>query len=258
MPATSRSMFTGLFTPPFVLAVVVLGMSGVLAGPFSKWMNFRQTKLPLPLKAPLSALDVEAIAPFRVVDRRVFAREVIEALGTDRYVYWTLEDTSMPRGHPLRLVTFFVTYYSGGRDLVPHTPDVCYLGTGYEPAQRHENTATRVASLGPESSTVPIRVATFIQTAVFDRRKRTVIYTFHCNGRFAVTRSRVRLLINDPRNTYAYFSKVEVSFPAATREQNIEGAAKFFERVLPVLAEDHWPDFEAAETTARGPPAGGA
>ena len=253
MPVGSRYTLSGLLNPPFVVAVVLLGAAAVLAGPFASWMDFRQAKLALPLKSSLSALDVNAIAPFRVVDRRTFGREVVDALGTDQYLYWTLEDTSLPKNDPLRLATLFVSYYSGGRDLVPHTPDACYLGSGYEPAQRHENLVTHVPSLGPGESAVPIRVGTFMQTAVFDRRKHTVAYTFFCNGQFTATRSGVRLLINDPGNTYAYFSKVEVSFPAASRAEATEGVAKLFDRVLLVLIRDHWPDFEEAERAHRSP-----
>ena len=84
-----------------------------------------------------------------------------------------------------------------------------------------------------------------------NRTKETVLYTFHCNGRFVATRTGVRILINDLWNTYAYFSKIEVSFPKATRTLSIEGAKKFFDRVLPLLLRDHWPDFTAEEKKAR-------
>ena len=78
-----------------------------------------------------------------------------------------------------------------------------------------------------------------------------MIYTFHCNGRFTATRTGVRLLLNDLTNTYAYFSKVEVSFPGATRQQSIDGAWKVYDRLLPVLLKAHWPDFEAEEEAVR-------
>ena len=143
-----------------------------------------------------------------------------------------------------------VTYYSGGANLVPHIPDVCLLASGYERAQPHENTEIDVASLHPLSTTVPVRVGTFIKTAIFQRTRHSVVYTFFCNGRFVCTRTAVRLLINDPTKTYAFFSKVEVSFEGATRTQSVEGARKLLERALPVLLRDHCPDFDAAERAA--------
>ena len=48
-------------TAPFVVAVVMLGIAAVLAGPVGKWMNIKHAKLPLALVSPLSALDEEAL-----------------------------------------------------------------------------------------------------------------------------------------------------------------------------------------------------
>ena len=148
---------------------------------------------------------------------------------------------------------FFVelTYDSGGNNLVPHTPDVCWVGGGYEPAQPHENVDLDTPSLLANRSSVPGRVCTFAKTAMRNRSKQTVVYTFHCNGRFVATRTGVRILVNTPTNRYAYFSKVELTFPGATRAQSVEGAGMLFDRLLPALVRDHWPDFQAAEKAAR-------
>ena len=255
MQSQPRDGLIRLASPPFAIAVVMLVVAVVLAGPVAAWKKFRRAKLPLPLKKALTALDVEALAPYQVLERVVLDPMVVEALGTDRYLDWVVEDSSLPPGHPLHRASLLVTYYSGGEDLVPHTPDVCFLGTGYEPAQPHENWEIEVSSLPNESSRLPVRVCTFVRTSVFQRRKHSVVYTFFCNGRFVCTRTDVRLLINNPTDTHAYFSKVEVSFPRATRAENIEGAGKLLGRVLPVLLRDHWPDFEAAEAAAgTGPP----
>jgi hypothetical protein len=245
-----------MVTRPFVVAIVLLGIGALLAGPVARWADFRQTKAALPLKASLSTLSAEALRPYKDLHREDFDPSIVEALGTDEYLSWHLEDTSVAPNDPLRYANLLVTYYSGGNALVPHTPDVCYLGSGYEPAQAHENTEISLPSLDSNAKTVPIRVCSFARTAVFNREITSVVYTFYCNGRFAATRTGVRLLTHDPRDTHAFFSKVEVSFPRATREQNINGAKKLFDRLLPVLTEDHWPDFEAAEgrsTTAARP-----
>ena len=174
-----------------------------------------------------------------------------EALGTSNYLCWVLEDTSVAPRDPLRSVDLFVTYYSGGNDLVPHTPDVCFVGGGYQPAQPHKNIEFELPLDDPRMATIPVRVCTFAKTAVFQRKRISVVYTFQCNGKFVATRTGVRFLVNTLANTYAYFSKVEVRFPRATRAQTIEGAKKLFARVLPILSRDHWPDFEAAEQRAK-------
>ncbi len=236
-----------LITKPFLVAVIILGAAAVLAGPVGSWLQFRLEKLQLALIKPLAAMNVDAIYPYRLMDRQMLEPSVVEALGTTEYIHWTLEDTNVAKSDPLRRATLFVTYYTGGRDLVPHVPDECMLGAGYQPAQAHENTNLRLSALIPEHPTVPVRVCTFVRTAIHNRTKMTVVYSFAVNGTFAATRNNVRLLTADPRNTHAYFSKVEVSFPGATREQSVLGAQKLLDTVLPVLLRDHYPDFEKAE-----------
>ena len=237
----SSKPLAGLFTPPFGIAVAMLGAAVLLAGPVSSWMDFQQGKAALPLKKPLGALEVEKLLPYLTIQRQALESTVVEALGTDQYINWVLEDPSVPQTDPLRYAHLFVTYDTGGVNLVPHTPDECRLGAGYQAAQPHENIDIDVPM------TIPVRLCTFLKTAVFNREEVSVVYTFHCNGKFVATRNGVRLLINDLSNRHAYFSKVEVSFPRATREQSLQGAAKLFERLLPVLVKDHFPDFEAAE-----------
>jgi len=229
----------------------MLLVAAVLAGPVSRWMNIKLTKKALPLKAPLGSLEAAALAPYRVAERTQLDPVMVEALGTEEYLHWILEDTGLPPDDPARHAILFVTYYSGGRDLVPHTPDVCHLASGYQPAQPHENADLVVHAAGTVPVTIPARVCTFMQTAVHNRRQHTVVYTFRCNGRYVCTRTGVRLLINNPGNVYGYFAKVELSFPTATRAQAIAAAGKLLERVLPVLERDHWPDFDAAEAMAR-------
>lgn len=239
-------------TRPFLIAVVMLAITGGLAGPAANWLGIKQSKKTLPLKAMLTTLGEEAIAPYRVINRYVLPPEVVEALGTRDYIYWQLVDTSVEKGDPLQHATLFVTYYSGGSNMVPHTPDACFTGTGYEIAQPHENITLAMPALGEhgEAKPIPVRLCTFMKTAVFDHEKVSVLYTFGCNGRFAATRHLVRVLVHDPTNTYAYFSKVEISFPGATRAQSVEGGRKLLNIVLPVLKERHWPDFDAAERAA--------
>jgi hypothetical protein len=244
----------GLLTAPFIVAVLLLAAAAIIAGPVATRLNIRHAKLPLPLRTALYEMNAEGLWPYRLLSgdrgRHVLDPVVVEALGTEDYLSWTLEDTGVDASDPLRFANLFVTYYTGADNLVPHTPDVCYLGFGYSPAQAHENVDVELRSLPGDARTVPLRVCTFVKTAVFDRDEVTVVYTFNSNGRFAATRTGVRLLLNDLATAHAYFCKVEVSFPRANRAQSIAGAARLFDRVLPELMRRHWPDFKAAENRA--------
>ncbi len=242
-------MRKSLFTLHFVVASFILIGAAILVGPVAWSMNFRQAKAAIPLRKPLSAMDVDRLMPFRVVERTTLDGPVIDALGTDQYIQWRMEDTSLPSGDPLHDVQLFITYDTGGQNLVPHVPDECRLGAGYQPARPHENRDVPIdAASVPQK--VPMRVCTFVKTAVFQRDEQTVVYLFHANGEFAATRDAVRILINDPRDRFGYFSKIEISFPRASREDNVKGAAKLLGKLLPVLVGDHLPDFDAVQKAA--------
>jgi hypothetical protein len=254
MPQTVENAISAFFRPPFLVAVVLLGTAALVAGPIASRFDLRLSKDPLPLKKPLTALDASSLYPYHIVERHVMPPAVVEALGTDQYVSWTLEDPNRPADDPLRFVNLLVTYYTGGSNLVPHTPDVCYLGSGYSPKQAHENEDVPIRAPGLDVQALPLRICTFVKTAVFNRDEVSVVYTFFANGHFVNTRTGVRMAINDPTDSFAYFSKVELSFPRATRTQCLEGSRQVFESLLPVLARDHWPDLEAAEAATRTEP----
>jgi hypothetical protein len=236
---------------------VVLLSVGALNGSLSTWAGFNRIKQSLELRAPLSTLGVERLAPYKLVQRVMHSPEVEDALGTDEYISWVLEDQSVPKGDPLRVGTLDVTYYTGGHYLVPHTPDICREGGGYQPAVPHENTTLDVPGISDQNDRLPVRVCTFQKTSVFDSEEVSVVYTFFCNGGYVETARGVRLRAIDPTKFHTFFSKVEISFPgvggmrAPSRALTVEGARKLFRVVLPVLMEDHWPDFDAAEAQAR-------
>ncbi|MGB0714849.1 MAG: hypothetical protein ACPGXK_03170 [Phycisphaerae bacterium] len=232
-------------TPPFAFAVIVL----LVAGLVTRFSDFNLVKAELPLQQPLNLLSETALGPYEVVKRDVMEAAMVEALGTERYIKWVLKDTSLPEDAPLRMSSLFVTYYSGGSTLVPHTPDVCYLVGGYSKAQPHENKELTIDTLDGDPE-VPIRVCTFQTTAVRGE-KITVLYTFFCNGKFVCTRDYVRLLTHNPSDKYAFFSKVEISFPGASREESLAAAPRLLRYLLPELRRSHWPDFAAAEAAAR-------
>lgn len=249
LPDSDSAVSGRLWNSPFLVAVLVLGVAAVLAGPVNRRLQVSQIKKELPLKADLSTLSEEAVRPYTVTSRLVMKPEVVAELGTDRYVNWILENATAPKSDPLRVATLLVTYYSGGHDLVPHTPDVCYLGAGYEPLLS-ENLELTLPALG-SAPAVPVRVLTFQKSSIHDHRKTNVLYTFHCNGEFTAARTGVRLLINDLTAVHAYFCKIEVGFPYANREESIRGAERLLDQLLPVLLRDHLPDFKATEEGAR-------
>ncbi len=250
MPTPATATWKPLVSVPFLVCVALLATAAVMAGPLARHWKQVFIKEPIPLRKPLHELRRTGFGPFRFVKDEQFPASVVAALGTDMYVSRLLEDTRQPASSPLRFANLSVTYYTGGTNLVPHTPDVCMAGAGYTQKDAGYETLT-VSSLAPEAADVPVRWVTFVKSAVFNRAEPTVIYTFHCNGAFTASRTGVRQRTTNPIDRYAYFSKVEVSFTGAQgetpgRKETLEAARSLFEYVLPVLAREHWPDWEAA------------
>lgn len=254
-------LVSALRRPAFILCVLTLASSAVGLEVAARWLGLKFAKLPAPPQAPLRSLDRTKLGPYEFLDSGIIPPEMIEELGTEEYIHWVLLDTSVEPGDPTRMASLFVTYYTGQRDPVPHVPDVCYLGGGFQQVAASEETAQvpELEALG-FSPTVPFRTLTFARAGDLNPVDTTVCYTFAANNTLLANREQVRLKLRKLTVTHSYFSKVEVKFfgrneRQPTREQAIAAAARLFRQVLPVLIEDHWPDWETL--TAEKPSGGG-
>ncbi len=226
--------------------VLVLGLIGVQAL-VAFGISFRKERVDL--KAALTSLDLTKIRPYERVGSDIIPDEEVEALGTEEYVIWRLEDNSIgERGNPLRYVRVFITYYSGQPDQVPHVPEECFLGGGYQQLGKPLNTEITVPALEPKYGKIPLRVLSFRKESVIGgAHAPTVCYLFSVNGKFVSSRTDVRMALSNLFERYAYFSKVEVTFGRPgqkTEPEQVKAAAeKVLSKILPVLVEDHWPDW---------------
>ena len=97
-----------------------------------KQLGLYLKKEPLPLKKSLDSIDEAKLAPYRVTAKQTIANpEIVKSLGTEDYIQWVLEDPCEPQDSAVRNVLLFVTYYKLP-DRVPHVPEECYTGGGYQ------------------------------------------------------------------------------------------------------------------------------
>ena len=227
--------------PAFVLCVLVLAVSGLGMSAVVDSLGGYLTKTPLLLKRPLDALDASALAPFEVIARqKIQDRETVASLGTEDYIQWVLADANDAMGTGRVMV--FVTYYRLP-DRVPHVPEECYLGGGFQ------RLATEALILNLGEVRLEARYLEFggAQGPVWQAgAKVPVVYFFCVNGRFAADREEARMLLN--KNLFgrsSYFSKVELVFnqqaEPVTRDQVVHTSQRVLQRLLPVLEQDHWP-----------------
>lgn len=217
------------------------------------------TKRPVPLRSPLRSLARSKIEPYRFVDNRILPPEMVEELGTNEYIHWVLEDTSQNVNDPTRVVSLFVSYYTGQPDPVPHVPDVCYLGGGYQQvsAGNYGLAVPELERFGLDAD-VPFRAVTFGKPGLLGTVSTTVCYTFSANGALIASRNLIRLRLGNWSERYAYFSKVEATFTGtkgqqASQDEAVEASKRLFRTILPVLVADHWPDWRAVTRQTEAP-----
>jgi hypothetical protein len=229
-----------------LLAITVGGMSVAIkmAGIYTK-------KEPLLLKKSLSDLDKSNLAPYKVVSKsKIENQDILNTLGTEDYIQWTLEDTSVPAESKTRFCTLFITYYSLP-DIVPHRPEECYIGGGLQ-GIKFETVMLRVTQ-GLSEREIKTRYLVFADTKAESSLGGTsfpILYTFNANGKYG-DRDDVRKALN--RNLFgkfSYFSKVEWKFyniaPGQTaypnKQEALAASEKLLTFILPVLEKEHWPN----------------
>jgi len=235
--------------PPFVLCVLVLALTGVAMSVGMKAFRIYTQKEPCPLENPLHQLVESELGTFKIIEQRTINNaEILESLGTEDYLQLILEDTDLSTPPEARRLLLFITYYQLP-DRVPHVPEECYTGGGYQ-RLRTDNITFHVRNDSGYSRDVPGRYLVFASIApgLLQRLQEfPVLYFFRVNGRYAGNREAARRALN--RNLfskYAYFSKVELVFNQTgrtpTKQQALAVSEKLLAVILPLLEQNHWPD----------------
>lgn len=215
---------------------------------------------PVPLHKELGRLDKAQLAPYRFARSYALSDEVVETLGTHEYIQWLVEDPRRQANDPLRYAMLFITYYTGGRTQVPHTPERCFIGANFT-LQKSWPMHFAVPDLqdGPARE-VSAKALVFSKTGLVDLQQQTVVYTFYANCDYASERNYIRVSLMKPGIPKAFFSKVEVSYSSGGMggatvdpQKAAQAAQELLQTVLPVLMREHWP--RPDELTAKKAPA---
>jgi len=239
--------------PAFVICVAVLALAGVGMSVAKKQLGLYLKKEPLPLQKTLDALDEARLAPYVVTAKReITNKEILQALGTTDYIQWVLTDPREPANSPVKSVLLFVTYYELP-DRVPHVPEECYTGGGYQ--RLATDAVTFAVSRAGQRRDIPGRFLLFGASggSLWQAARRfPVLYLFRVNGTYAGSRDDARIALN--RNIfgkYSYFSKIELVFnqgyTAPTRAEAVEACEELLAAILPVLERGHWPKWSGRE-----------
>jgi hypothetical protein len=237
--------------PAFLICVVVLAAAGAGMSVTMKKLGIVFSKEPLLLKKSLEYLDEKDLTPYKVVSKeKIENPDILKKLGTEDYIQWILEDTEQAADSLVKEFLLFITYYKLP-DRVPHVPEECWTGGGYQ-------------KLGSEAVTFNINngegfnLKVLAKYLVFapkktnpwqDNERIPNLYFFKVNGQYAGSREEARLALN--KNLFgknSYFCKVELVFNrgsvAPSKEQAVAACEKLLGVILPILERQHWPDWK--------------
>jgi hypothetical protein len=231
--------------PAFLICVAVLTTAGAGMSVAIKNFGLYLKKEPLPLKKSLDLIDENDLASYRVISKhKIENEEIIGALGTEDYIQWILEDDSMAEKFML-----FITYYRLP-DRVPHVPEECYAGGGFQ-RLASEGVTLEISNNDGVKRKLGAKYLVFGSAKADPWRKCEkfpVLYLFRVNGEYASSREEARIALN--KNLFrksSYFCKVEMVFNQMLippkKEQVINMGEKFLNVILPVLETKHWPDW---------------
>jgi len=238
--------------PAFLICV---GLLAITAGGMSvaiKAAGIYTKKEPLLLKKSLSDLDKSNLAPYKVIEKsKIENPDILNTLGTEDYIQWTLEDTSAPADSKTRLCMLFITYYSLP-DIVPHRPEECYIGGGLQ-GIKFETVMLRITQ-GLNEREIKTRYLVFADTKsdglIGGTSSFPILYTFIANGKYGDRDDTRKTLNRNLFGKFSYFSKVEWKFfnrtPGRTtypnKQETLTASEKLLAVILPVLEKEHWPN----------------
>jgi hypothetical protein len=247
-----RQIISVYTEPSFLICALVLVLAcSFMSVAIEGFASFVK-KTPWPLKKSLDLLDEGALWPYKVVAKGKIAEErIVRELGTEDYIEWTLEDTKSSPESLARFCSLFITYYSMP-DRVPHVPDECYVGVGYQRLTGKDIYFN--VNLEGDIKELPGRYVIFsgANSDHWSSQKFQVFYVFRVNDQYCGDRESARIALDkNIFGGYSYFSKVEWKFfnkrfgldNYPDLDVAIEASEKLLGVVLPILEREHWSSF---------------
>jgi len=232
--------------PAFLICVVVLGIAGGGMSFAMKKLDLAIQKKPCPLRKSFDLLDQNGLGPFRILaKKRIENKDVEEALGTEDYIQWVVQDSEASVDGSVRRFMLFITYYDLP-DQVPHVPEECYTGGGF---RKLTSDSVTFEIDRPGLDTVKGRYLVFGRQGSghwLKRDKFPVLYLFRVNDEYVNSRGEARAILN--KNIFykfSYFCKIELvfnqGFTAPSKENAVVASTKILRVILPILEKEHWP-----------------
>jgi hypothetical protein len=268
-----------LLQPGFWAATVVLAIAAVGLNAATQFMQLHFKKLAVEIAKPVKEIPAE-LGPWKQVTKdEPLDSDLEAALATKEYVFRNYVDErragkstvaefnekikdnvtgemrsltneervvlllKLQAREPQAVVNLAVTYYTGLVDTVAHIPDRCYIADGYVPSEYE----TVKWSTGKKASDPPteVRFINFEDQAGERTVPRSVAYFFRVNDTYTSDPLAVRRRLQNLREKYGFYSKVELMMMIPTGERSASATAMtdFLGYALPEI-EKCFPDWE--------------
>ena len=254
-----------------IAGFVVLIVSAVGLGAAIDFFDLYLQKLPIeaPDGLKFHTLPREVPGWKQFGQDQVMSKEAVDELGTNNYVSRIYVQTDVPEGQDPIVIDLHCAYYTGMIDTVPHVPERCMVGGGWEISGASKQVEVPLSFQGPDGFDViiPDREASTDEQTVYTMRSpvtRTRVrlpvgiedlqmnvtrfrdggsdrtmhagYFFLANGGVVSKADDVRLLAFGLTEHYAYYAKVQISsHQVESAEELGEVMGKFMDAMLPEI-----------------------
>lgn len=290
-----------LTTPAVAVSLLVLASSAFALPAVTRWAGFHLKKLPIeaPFDRTLPALPVETANWKRLGLDAEMSKDELDELGTLNTISRTygakapvpttgLTLPPRPTGEALPALGLHLAYYTGSIDAVPHVPERCLVGGGFQLVgtarevplpldrrewRRHDDPPKGMEGLYraklPNSFTDAPGVLVTLPMGVENLCLRVSEYAdpksghklfagyfFVANGGWCASAEGVRLLAFDLKNDYAYYCKVQVSSDRARSAEELAAwAGSLLSDLLPEVMRcvPDWAEVERGEYPVGNP-----
>jgi len=261
MNALFRSVRRLLSQRDFVAVFVLLGAAAISLNFVTSYLKLHYRKQPLSLR---SAWDGPRGIPSRlgpwvqVSKDTPIPPDTEHVLGTSQYLFrWyvdteqvgpdvveRLQDMSpddrgaelarIEEAQPDAVINLGITYYTGLVDTVAHIPDRCMLGNGFEVTDYQIEKDRRLGKYADGNDReLTFRLINFDDPTGRGRGTRNVGYLFHVNGRYESDPLGVRWSLQDLREQFGYYAKVELMTISPDSQRALKTMEGFLTALLP-------------------------
>ena len=249
MTDNTRDKMKYYFQPAFLICAAVLAIAGIGMSTAIELGGVYLKKESIYLRKSLDFLDENGLSHYTVEPQnklKIENQEIVKELGTQDYIQWIIEDNNVPPESPVRKCFLFITYYSSP-DKVPHVPEECYAGGGFQRMAKTSVTLN-IDKTGRKISAQYLVFGNENGEIWENQGDFPVLYFFRVNGKYAGSREDVRIALN--KNLFrksSYFSKIEIAFnqsaPAPDKQETIRACESLLNVILPILEKEYWPEW---------------